>query len=82
MKFYIDKYGSSNYFYKKIKSNNITALYQDHIILFYKNGKRHNARNAADIIDNSKIFYLNGEWYGANFTKESWRKFIKLKAFL
>ena len=83
MKFYKENQCASNYFFKKIKNNNIIAVYQDYYgVVFYKNGKRHNTRNAADIIDNSKIFYLNGEWYGDNFTKESWRKFFKLKAFL
>ena len=82
MKFYKENKYACNYFYKKIKSNNITAVYQDYITLFYKNGKRHNAKNAADIINDSKIFYLNGKNYGDNFTKESWRRFVKLQVFL
>ena len=31
-----------------------------------------------------KLFYLNGKFYGTekDFSKKSWRKFVKLKAFL
>ena len=54
-------------------------------ILFYKNGLKHNIKNAAYIaLNQSKDFYLNGICYGNNidFTKQSWRRFVKLQTFL
>ena len=54
-------------------------------IRFIKNGKHHNIKNAAYINPKGyKEFFLNGISYGDkySFTKSSWHKFIKLKAFL
>jgi major membrane immunogen (membrane-anchored lipoprotein) len=85
MKFYIDKYENNIYFWNKIKNNKLTAIYLDYNIWFYKDGKMHNNKNAA-YIENSeyKEFSLNGKYCGknTNFTKKSWRRFVKLQIFL
>jgi hypothetical protein len=83
MKFYRDI--NSCYYWFKIKSNNLDAIYYGHSVLFLKNGECHNAKNAAAIHSNGyKVFYLNGKLYGYQtiFTKKTWRKFVKLKAFI
>jgi hypothetical protein len=85
MKFY--KYNDDYYsFFYKIIDNNLTAIYYGSSLEvdFYKNGKVHNCKNAAVIADPYKGFYLNGKMYGTqiSFTKKSWRKFVKLQAFL
>ena len=82
MKFY--KYKQEQYYYNKIRNNKLNAIYSFDYVMFFKNGLSHNNKNAADIIDYSKIFYLNGICYGnnTNFTKQSWRIFVKLQAFL
>jgi hypothetical protein len=84
MKFYIDK--KIIYYWDKILNNNLTAIYDNSFaIRFYKNGKYHNSKNASYISNNGyKSFYLNGKYYGKlnKFTKQSWRKFVKLKVFL
>ena len=84
MKFYMDK--NNIFYYNKIKNNNLTCVYYDNIaIRFFKNGKYNNTKNAAYITYNGyKSFYLNNIFYGdqAKFTKYSWRRFVKLQAFL
>ncbi len=85
MKFYRDK--KNTYYWHKIYSNNLTAIYSRDFIMFFKNGIKHNTKNAVYISDYKYIykeFYLNDKCYGYNddFTKKSWRKFVKLKAFL
>ena len=84
MKFYMDK--NNSFYYNKIKNNNLTCVYCDNIAVdFYKNGKYNNTKNAAYITyDGYKQFVLNNEVYGTekDFTKQSWRKFAKLQAFL
>ena len=80
MKFYKNK----NY-YNFIVNNNLAAIYSNthnNIIMFFKKGEAHNTKNAAYISDGYKSFYLNGEYYSNKFTKESWRRFCKLQAFL
>ncbi len=84
MKFYRDKI---NIYYKdKIKQNKLSAIYTQYsFVLFFENGKWFNNKNAAYIrYDGYKIFNLNDTFYGFqnDFTKESWRKFCKLKVFL
>ncbi len=85
MKFY--KYNINYFFHNNIIINNLNAVYLSfyNSILFFKNGKLHNYKNSA-FIDNDgyKGFYLNGNFYGYkdDFTKHSWRKFVKLQAFL
>ena len=84
MKFYSDK-NNNNYHLGKIRLRKLTSIYIDNIgIDFFKNGKRHNSKNAACIDCKFKQFYLNGQSYGYeyNFTKQSWRRFVKLQAFL
>ncbi len=80
MKFYREGY------WNKIRFNNLDAIYHDYYnIIFYKNGIISNSKNAALIeINEYKEFILNDEYYGCenDFTKESWRRFTKLKAFL
>ncbi len=86
MKFYTENKNYINY-RDKILINKLTAIYynKNSYIQFFKNGKYHNSKNA-DFINNKglKDFSLNGEYYGKNedFTKESWRRFCKLKIFL
>ena len=84
MKFYKDK--NNWYYWVKIKNNKQTIIYCDnYILIFFKNGKIHNYKNAAYIgLDGYKEFCLENEEYGdeEKFTKESWRKFVKLQAFL
>ena len=85
MKFYVeDKY---NYVYwNKISDNKLTVIYYNGFaVRFYKNGCWYNSKNAAVIHNNGiKFFYLNDSFYGKeyDFTKKSWRRFIKLKTFL
>ena len=86
MKFYNDNKISSYYWFK-IKDNKLDAVYYYYYtIWFFKAGKRNNTRNAAYINDNRglKQFYLNEIKYGNenSFTKQSWRKFVKLQAFI
>lgn len=84
MKFYIDKKGT-NYFNHIIKKN-ITCIYSTYynFIRVFANGYANNDKNAAVISNNHKEFFLNGIFYGnhLDFTKNSWRKFVKLKVFL
>jgi hypothetical protein len=85
MKFYKDK--NTAYFINKIIDNKLLAVIDTKYktVVFYKNGKFHNNKNAAIIYnDDSLRFYLNGTFYGFNddFFKESWRRFIKLKVFI
>jgi hypothetical protein len=83
MKFYIDKL--NHYYWDKIRENKLTAIYfSSMVVWFLKNGEEHNTKNAAADDKSCKEFYLNGEFYGYenDFTKQSWRRFVKLKAFL
>ncbi len=60
---------------------NINSL---HCVRFIKNGKHHNPKNAAYISKyGSKQFCLNNMSYGCknDFTKETWRRFVKLQVF-
>jgi hypothetical protein len=82
MKFYKNK----DYYYF-IVNNNLAAIYSNthnNIIMFFKKGEAHNTKNAAYIDNIIKAFYLNGNFYGNNtdFTKQSWRKFVKMQVFL
>jgi hypothetical protein len=90
MKFYVEK---NKYFYwREIYNNKLTAIYSYYnclfkflYIIFLKNGEKHNCKNAAYIsYDEYKQFVLNNEVYGSEkgFTKQSWRRFIKMQAFL
>jgi hypothetical protein len=86
MKFYIDN--ENNDYWNKTKDNKLTSIFISYYktTIFFKNGIFHNNKNSAYINKNNrfKVFYLNGKLYGYhyNFTKESWRRFIKLQAFL
>jgi hypothetical protein len=73
----------------KITLNKLDAIYYafiyNHHIVFYKNGKLHNSKNAAYTSSNKyKEFSLNGKCYGNHheFNKKSWRRFVKMQAFL
>ena len=74
------------YFWEFILNNKITAIQNNfNATRFFKNGKIHNAKNAAYINDlGCKQFVLNDKYYGGEnkFTKESWRRFVKLQVFL
>ena len=68
----------------EIKDNKLTAIYHNYdYIAFVKNSKLHNDKNAAYIYEH-KDFRLNGKYYSNQnkFTKKSWRRFVKLQAFL
>ena len=84
MKFYRD-IDDSNYYWK-IRVNKLTAIHLNYwVARFYKNGERHNIKNAAHIgFDGFEIFCLNGKVYDIEktLTKESWRRFVKLQVFL
>jgi hypothetical protein len=85
MKFYFERKQFSNYFDRIIDNNLIAIYYDTSCIIFLKDGKEHNSKNVAYIADRYKHFYLNGKFYGSQFTKKSWRKFVrelKLQAFL
>jgi hypothetical protein len=86
MKFYRDK---RFYFWNKIKDNKLNAIHLDgcgyNCIRFLKNGLLCNYKNAAYTeSSNYKSFFLNNKLYGneSDFTKESWRRFCKLKTFI
>ena len=85
MKFY--KYKNKNkYSLSFISFNKLTAIYSDdYSFVFYKNGKFHNSKNAAYIENNGyKEFVLYDISFGCafDFTKKSWRKFVRLQVFL
>jgi hypothetical protein len=90
MKFYIaknNKYSTSfaNRNILLIIFNKLTCVYSNQYdVEFYYNGKIHNNKNAAFISNKYKEFRLNGKYYGNtnDFTKQSWRRFVKLQAFL
>ncbi len=83
MKFYNDKINS--YYWSIIFDNKLSTIHCDYYgIRFYKNAMDHNTKNAAYIRhDGYKQFWLNGKYYGNedDFTKKSWRKFVKLQVF-
>ncbi len=84
MKFYKDNI--RNYFWNRISVNKLTAIHSStKYVQFFKNGKYHNPNNA-DFIDNKgfKEFSLYDKSYGNHndFTKHSWRRFVKLQIFL
>jgi hypothetical protein len=84
MKFYKEKNINYSYFWFKIHNFNITAIYFDYRTFFFKNGKFHNFKNATYTDNNgSKEFSLNNKFYGNHndFTKQSWRRFVKLQVF-
>jgi hypothetical protein len=82
MKFYKDKIYWD--YLNKIKKQKISSIYSaKDTIVFFKDGKYYNSKNAAYINNRFKAFYLNnyyGDQYG--FTKQSWRRFCKLQVFL
>ena len=84
MKFYTENQYIYVYF-NKIKKYKLTAIYHSKSIWFFKNGESHNAKNACFVKDNIiKSFDLNGKYYGDHnlFTKQSWRRFVKMQVFL
>jgi hypothetical protein len=63
----------------------LTAIHCEKGVRFVKNGNFHNNKNAAFVtINRYKEFILNDKNYGNqdNFTKQTWRRFVKLQAFL
>lgn len=90
MKFYKDIIKFD--YWNKIRINKLTAILNSKntlnytkCVYFFKNGKAHNAKNAAYTDENGfEDFYLNDKHYGnqKKFTKKSWHRFVKLKAFL
>ena len=85
MKFYKDKINGHYSYWHKIYNRKLTAIHSDESVRFIKNGRYSNSKNAAFIKYNGvKDFCLNNKDYSTNndFTKESWRRFVKLQAFL
>jgi hypothetical protein len=89
MKFYKDNRKNIKFlsiYNNKIINDKLSAILHSQYdsIIFYKNGLRHNSKNAAYLSDRIPDFWLNNNFYGSieDFTKESWRKFTKLQAFL
>jgi hypothetical protein len=86
MKFYREKNSYSFYFYDHIIFNKLNSIcISTERVIFFKNGEYHNSKNASYIrCDGYKAFHLNAEYYGneSYFTKESWRRFVKLMVFL
>jgi hypothetical protein len=82
MKFYKSKYYVPLFNFDE----KFTAIYCHYeYVKFVKNGMYHNTKNAAYIrLYGYKDFSLNDIKYGDNykFTKQSWRRFCKLQAFL
>ena len=73
-------YSYSNYntyiYVNKIRFNNLNAIFHDYYEVIF-------SKNAAIYSESSgKNFWLYDMNYSNEFTKESWRKFVKLKAFL
>jgi hypothetical protein len=87
MKFYKDKSINNDYYLKTIFFKKLTVIYYDSYcsIIFFKNGKQHNTKNASYIDKYGyKQFRLNGKWCSMDkiFDKESWRAFVKMQVFL
>ncbi len=92
MKFYVDHFKSFYLF--KIKGDKLNAIYINLFtqkMQFFKSGLTNNEKDAAILYDvglgykyGDKYFYLNDKFYGTekDFTKQSWHRFVKLKAFL
>lgn len=84
MKFY--RYVESAKYLNKIYSNKLTVYYrQSNAVIFYKNSHFCNLKNASYIcISGYKEFWFNNKLYGTekDFTKQTWRRFAKLRAFL
>jgi hypothetical protein len=70
----------------KIQILKLNAIFRNEkYIIFFKEGSFHNDKNASYVDKNEyKSFCLNGEFYSyeKDFTKESWRRYTKLQAFL
>jgi hypothetical protein len=85
MKFYAFN-KRKNFYLAIIKNKKLTAIYSDSFAVdFFKDGLRSNCKEAAHIrSDRFKEYFFNEIYYGNSqyFTKKSWRRFIKLRAFL
>ena len=84
MKFYREDKNNYEY-WNKIIRNKLNAIYHSESVWFFKSGKHHNFKNASYFNYNGyKEFSLNGKLYGYenDFTKKSWRKFVKIQVFL
>jgi hypothetical protein len=85
MKFYRDT-SKSSFYWQKLKLNKSTCAYIKigYFIIFFKNGLRHNSKNASYFEFRYKEFWSNGKKYGYeyNFDKKTWRRFVKMQVFL
>ena len=84
MKFYVVKIKTINLGSVNITRDKLCAIVTNtsfDLVSFFKNGTYHNAKNAAYISHYYQSFYLNGTTCGKSnkFTKESWRRFVKLQ---
>ena len=86
MKFYKEKNSYRFCLYDYIVLNKLNSIYiSTERVIFFKNGDYHNSKNASYIyFDGYKNFHLNGIYYSneSRFTKQSWRRFVKLQVFL
>ena len=85
MKFYRDKKYNNYHFI--IVNYNLTAIYcnKSSCAHFFKNGNYHNTKNASfHNYYGYKEFRLNNKLYATDkdFIKETWRRFVKMQAFL
>jgi hypothetical protein len=91
MKFYKEDPDYDEIYYEII-SNKFTAIISsknlatnDSCVYFFKKGLLHNNKNAAYIDEKKRQqFCLNDKCYGHkdDFAKESWRRFVKMQAFI
>ena len=93
MKFYRDKYAEydlvaafDDKYYSQINDKQLNAIYHNPIkVEFLKNGLDYNTKNAAIVyINGYKRYCLHDIIYGdsTKFTKQSWRRFVKLQILL
>jgi hypothetical protein len=97
MKFYREKFFGRTlrkFYTKHVINNKIKAIISCKVIgeqaievevTFFDKGEFHNNKNAAIYwSDKYKDFYLKSKSYGSakTYTKQSWRRFVKMQTFL
>lgn len=85
MKFFHNRHYNNTLYFVDIINNKFDAIYQKSkfCVYFFKNGKFHNGKGPAKIYISLKIkdFYYNGEFFGSNFSKQTWRSSVKMLIF-
>ena len=86
MKFFHNRHYSNTPYLIDIIHNKFDAIYQrsNFCVYFFKNGKIHNEKGAAKIHVYLKIkeFYYNGEYFGIDFSKQTWKSYVKMLIFI